>query len=112
MDQYGYNPAVVPVPNDEPTPNSSNDNDDELPPLAPALTELTLSIPSIPSFPKAVEDAFDSFCVADVQFDVLCLCLCLAGSTDPLLLCPLHTDDLSLRSLRTDTYGYGARKLY
>jgi hypothetical protein len=58
-------PAVVPVPDDEPTPNSSNDNDDKLPPLASAPAELTLSIPSIPSFPKAVEDAFNSSCVND-----------------------------------------------
>jgi hypothetical protein len=65
MDQYVPVPAVVPVPDDEPTPDSSDDDDDELPPLAPASVELTLSIPSIPSFPEAVEDAFDSSCVDD-----------------------------------------------
>jgi hypothetical protein len=71
LDRY-LDPAVVPVPDDEPTPDLSND-DDELPPLAPAPAELTLSIPSIPSFPAAVEDAFDSSCVDDddaLQFDV------------------------------------------
>jgi hypothetical protein len=64
LDRY-LGPAVVPIPDDEPTPDSSDDDDDELPPLAPAPAELTLSIPSIPSFPEAVEDAFDSSCVAD-----------------------------------------------
>jgi hypothetical protein len=72
LDQY-LGSAVVPVPDDEPIPDSS-DNDNELPPLAPAPAELTLSIPSIPFFPKAVEDALDSS-VADnvdnaLQFDV------------------------------------------
>jgi hypothetical protein len=45
----------------------------------------------------------------------LYLCLCLAGSTDPLLLCPLFADDPPpLCSLHTDRniHEYGGRKLY
>jgi hypothetical protein len=56
--------AVIPVLNDKPTPDLSDNNDDnELPPLA-LIRELVPSlIPS--SFPKAVEDAFNSSCVDD-----------------------------------------------
>jgi hypothetical protein len=64
LNQY-LSPTIVPIPNNEPTPNSSDDDDDKLPPLAPAPAKLTLSIPLIPSFPKAVEDAFNSSCIAD-----------------------------------------------
>jgi hypothetical protein len=62
LDRY-LNPTVVPIPNDKPTPDSFDNDDDELPPLAPAPAELTLSIQLIPSFSKAVEDAFDFSCV-------------------------------------------------
>jgi hypothetical protein len=71
LDQY-LDPAVVPVPNNEPTPNSSN-NDDELPSLALIEELVPPLIPLISSFPKAVEDAFDSSCVDNndaLQFDV------------------------------------------
>jgi hypothetical protein len=62
MDQL----AVVPVPDDEPSPDLSDDDDDELPPLAPVSMGLVpSSIPLIPSFPEAVEDALDSSCVDD-----------------------------------------------
>jgi len=45
---------------------------------------------------------------------ICCPCCSLTGSTDPLLLCPLHTDDPALHSLRTDpnTHGYDGRKLW
>jgi len=74
IDQYAPRPAVsavVPVPDDEPSPDSSDD-DDEFPPLALTEELVPSSIPSIPSFLEAVEDAFDSSCVADdaLQFDV------------------------------------------
>jgi hypothetical protein len=73
LDWY-LSPVVVPVPDDEPTPDSSDD-DDELPSLALTEELVPSLIPSIPSFPKAVENAFDSSCVADdvddpLQFNV------------------------------------------
>ena len=63
-------PTVVPVPDDDAF--SCSVDDDELPPLALTEELVPPSIPSIPSFPEAVEDAFDSSCVADdaLQFDV------------------------------------------
>jgi hypothetical protein len=64
LNQY-LGPTIIPIPNDEPTPNLFNNNNNKLPPLAPTPIELTLSIPLIPSFPKAVEDAFNSSYVAN-----------------------------------------------
>jgi hypothetical protein len=63
-------PTVVPVPDDDAF--SCSIDDDELPPLALTEELVPPSIPSIPFFPEAVEDAFDSFCVADdaLQFAV------------------------------------------
>jgi len=73
LDRY-LDPVVVPLPNNEPTPDSSDD-DNELPFLALMEELVPSSIPLIPSFPKAVENAFDSSCIADdvddpLQFDV------------------------------------------
>jgi hypothetical protein len=106
MDQYAPRPAVsavVPVPDDEPSPDSSDD-DDEFPPLALTEELVPSSIPSIPSFLEAVEDAFDSSSVADdvddpQQFDVPAFvsvwqarptssCSALCSQTTPLLCAP------------------------
>jgi hypothetical protein len=112
-------PAVVPVPDDEPTPDSS-DNDDELPSLALTEELVPSSIPSIPSFLKAVEDAFDSSCVADdaLQSDVLavsqarptpssycapCTCLLCAPCA------PIHMDTV-LESFVSSDFGAVLRR--